>query len=133
MKRAYPIIVTRGENAVEAVAPDFDIRVQGEDIPNAIGTVRDAIGLMGIEMQDNRKAVPEASSLADVQANAPSGGIVSLVDVDFLEYRRKNGMIAVKKNLTIPSWLNYEAERACLSFSSILQEELKKKLNIPDR
>ena len=32
---------------------------------------RDAIGLMGIDMQDEGEALPEASSLADVQGGAP--------------------------------------------------------------
>ncbi len=38
--------------------------------------------------------------------------IATLVDADFSDYRRKNENRAVKKNLTIPSWLNEEATRA---------------------
>lgn len=79
------------------------------------------------------EALPEASSLADVQADAPSGSIVSLVDVDFAEYRRKNDMRAVKKNCTIPSWLNFEAEKAGVNFSAVLQAALKNELHITGR
>jgi post-segregation antitoxin (ccd killing protein) len=50
--------------------------------------------------------------------------------VDFAEYRRKNDMRAVKKNCTIPSWLNYEAERAGVNFSAVLQTALKQELNV---
>ena len=67
------------------------------------------------------------------QAEAPSGAIVSLVDVDFAEYRRQNDMRTVKKNCTIPSWLNFAAERAGVNFSAILQAALKKELHITNR
>ena len=94
MKRAYPVIMTQGKEVIVVFVPDFNINTQGRDNPDAIEMARDAIGLMGIEMQDGGEALPEASSLANVQAEAPSGGMVSLVDVDFTEYRRKNAMCA---------------------------------------
>ena len=59
--------------------------------------------------------------------------IVTLVDVDFSEYRRKNDMRAVKKNCTIPSWLNFEAEKAGINFSAVLQAALKSELKISNR
>lgn len=133
MKKAYPVVMTQGKEFVVVFIPDFNINTQGKDIPEAIEMARDAIGLMGIDMQDEGEALPNASSLADVQAEAPSGGIVSLVDVDFAEYRRKNDMRAVKKNCTIPSWLNFEAERAGVNFSAVLQAALKKELHMTER
>ena len=51
-----------------------------------------------------------------------------LLDTD--EYRRANENRAVKKTLTIPSWLNIEAERAGVNFSQILQDGLKARLGI---
>ena len=133
MKNAYPIIMTQEKEFIVVFIPDFEINTQGEDLTDAIEMARDAIGLMGIDMQDDGKALPEASSIASAQAEAPSGAIVSLVDIDFAEYRRKNDMRAVKKNCTIPSWLNFEAERAGLNFSAILQAALKKELHITNR
>lgn len=88
---------------------------------------------MGIDIQDDGELLPEASSLAKVQEIVPSDGIVSLVDVDFTVYRRKNDMRTVKKNCTIPSWLNYEAEQAGVNFSEVLQAALKRELNISER
>ena len=58
------------------------------------------------------------------------GEIVSLVDVDFLEYRRKNELRTVKKNCTLPGWLCYEAEKANINFSQVLQTALKQELHI---
>ncbi len=133
MKKAYPIIMTQGKEFIVVFIPDFNINTQGEDIPGAIEMARDAIGLMGIDMQDDGDALPEPSSIASAQSEAPSGAIVSLVDVDFAEYRRKNDMRTVKKNCTIPSWLNFEAERAGVNFSAVLQAALKNELNIAAR
>ena len=133
MKSAYPIVMTQGKEFIVVFVPDFNINTQGKDLPDAIEMARDAIGLMGIDMQDDGEALPEASSLADVRADAPSGSIVSLVDVDFSEYRRKNDMRAVKKNCTIPTWLNFEAEKAGINFSAVLQAALKTELHITGR
>ena len=130
MKNAYPIIMTQGKEFIVVFIPDFDINTQGRDVPEAIEMARDAIGIMGIDMQDDGEALPEASSVSSVQAAAPGGAIVSLVDVDFAEYRKKNDMRAVKKNCTIPSWLNFEAEKAGVNFSAVLQAALKRELHI---
>lgn len=133
MKTAYPIIMTQGKECIVVYVPDFNINTQGKGIPDAMEMARDAIGLMGIDMQDDGEALPAASDLAAVQAQAPAGSIVSLVDVDFAEYRRQNDMRAVKKNCTIPSWLNFEAEKAGINFSAVLQAALKRELNITGR
>ena len=130
MKSAYPIVMTQGKEFIVVFVPDFNINTQGKDVPDAIEMARDAIGLMGIDIEDDGEALPQASNIADIQAKAPSGSIVSLVDVDFTEYRRKNDMRAVKKNCTIPSWLNFAAERAGINFSATLQAALKKELGI---
>ena len=95
MKSAYPIIMTQGKEFIVVFIPDFDINTQGRNVPEAIEMARDAIGIMGIDMQDDGEALPEASSVSSVQAAAPDGAIVSLVDVDFAEYRRKNDMRAL--------------------------------------
>ena len=133
MKKAYPIVLTQGKEYIVVFVPDFNINTQGESIPDALEMARDAIGIMGIDMEDDGEALPEPSALADVQAKAKAGELVSLVDVDFTEYRRKNDMRAVKKNCTIPSWLNVEAEKAGVNFSAILQSALKKELRLTGR
>jgi post-segregation antitoxin (ccd killing protein) len=55
---------------------------------------------------------------------------VSLVDVDLSDYRRKLEQRSVRRNVTLPSWLNYEAEKAGMNVSAILQDALKEKLAI---
>ena len=50
--------------------------------------------------------------------------LVSLVDIDSGEYRRKIDTKTVRRNVTLPSWLNYEAEHANINVSRVLQEAL---------
>ncbi len=54
---------------------------------------------------------------------------MSLVAADTDEYRKRNDTRAVKKTLSIPSWLNHEAEKANAPFSQILQQALKEYLH----
>lgn len=56
------------------------------------------------------------------------GDIETLVDVDFSEYRRKHDNRMVKKNCTIPYYLNVEAEKQGINFSRLLQDALMAKL-----
>lgn len=129
MKKVYPVILTQGKKYIIAYVPDFDINTQGQDVADAISMTRDAIGIMGIDMEDENETLPEPTALSEIKADL-SKDIVTLVDVDFDEYRRKNDMRAVKKNCTIPSWLNFEAEKAGVNFSAILTTALKRELNI---
>ena len=130
MKNPYPIVLTPEAQGFTVYIPDFDINTEGDDLTEAIEMARDAIGLMGIDMEDDGKALPVPSPLQSIQAQ--DGDTVSLVDVDFTEYRRKNELRTVKKNCTLPSWLCYEAEKANINFSQALQSALKRELHIAD-
>ena len=132
MKNSYPIILIPDKNGYVVYVPDFDINTEGDTLTEAIEMARDAIGVVGIHMEDDGEVLPEPSEIASVKAERESD-IVTLVDVDFGEYRRKNDMRAVKKNCTIPSWLNFEAEKAGVNFSAILTAALKSELKIQSR
>ena len=73
-------------------------------------------------------------AIAKVQQDAEyidfSKGILTYVDVDFSEYRRKIDTKTVRRNVALPSWLNYEAEHAGINVSRVLQEALMNVLNV---
>ena len=131
MKNAYPITIQRDGEFFVVFVPDFEINTQGATIAEAMEMARDVIGMSGCYMQDNKQSIPAPSRVEDVKADPDT--IVTLVDVNFEEYRRKHDNRAVRKNLTIPSWLNEEAETAGLNFSAVLQSALKRELHITDR
>lgn len=114
MKEAYPVILSESSNGYNVTVPDFNISTQGKDIPDAICRARDAIGLMGIDMEDSGKELPKPSSL---KIKVDEGDIITLVDVDFIEYRMKADNRAAKKNYTIPYSLKVGGEKAGINFS----------------
>ena len=107
--------------------PDFETATQGRSIADAIMMARDAIGLIGIDMIDDGKDLPEPNTKT---YEVEEKDIVTLVDVDFVDYRKKVDNRAVKKNCTIPYWLSVEAEKAGINYSRILQDALIKVLGI---
>ena len=129
MKNSYPILLTKGTKYVVVYIPDFNINTQGVDVTDAIEMARDAIGLMAIDMEDNNEALPEPTSIFNIKKEKEDD-IITLVDVDFAEYRRKNDIRTVRRNVSLPSWLNVEAEKAGINVSSVLQRALKQELHI---
>jgi len=58
---AYPGIFSELPDGYMADVPDMQINTQGDDQGEAIAAARDAIGLMGIDMEDDQKALPAPS------------------------------------------------------------------------
>lgn len=129
MKVVYPIILTPVKTGYVVYVPDLGINTQGAGIAEAIDMARDAIGLWGISEQDDGRAIPSPSV---EYPEHESDEVVTLVDIDFDAYRRANDSRAVRKNLTIPGWLNERAEKAGINFSQVLQNALKKQLEKVD-
>lgn len=102
---------------------------------DAIEMARDAIGLTGITNEDLGKPIPEASELKNIditrsQFTDDGESCVSLVDIDFVAYRRRVDTKTVRRNVTLPNWLNQEAEKAHINVSRVLQEALMTTLNV---
>lgn len=130
MKAVYPIILTPAERGYVVFVPDLDINTEGEDLADAIEMARDAIGLWGITEEDAGRKIPQASG---TMPHPEEQEIVTLVDIDFTAYRRANDLRTVRKNVTLPSWLNDLAERNGVNFSQVLQESLKERLHVSNR
>ena len=128
MKQVYPVILhPEAEGGFSVSVPDLDIGTQGETVAECIDMARDAIGLWGICEQDAGRAIPQPSVLSPAHAE---GELVTLVDIDFDAYRRAHDMRTIRKNVTIPSYLNDLAERAGVNFSQVLQDGLKQRLGV---
>ncbi|MCL2672261.1 MAG: type II toxin-antitoxin system HicB family antitoxin [Clostridiales bacterium] len=128
MKTAYPIAMRESGGQIVVIIPDFDIGTQGANIADAMEMARDAIGLIGTDMEDEKEALPAPSEIFSVVKSYPNQ-TVTLVDVDFAEYRRKNDLRTVRRNVSLPSWLNAEADRRGLNVSAILQAALKQEIS----
>ena len=67
MKTAYPVIMTQGKKFIVVYVPDFNINTQGTDYADAIEMARDAIGIVGIDMEDENEALPKPSEISKIK------------------------------------------------------------------
>ena len=130
MKYVYPGIFTLLEN------DEYDVRIPdlpgcitcGESLAQAIEMASDAASMWLCDSEENNEEIPPPSSTADVKVSP--GQFVSLILADTDDYRKRFHNKAVKKTLSIPSWLNSKAEKENINFSKVLQDALKEKLSI---
>ena len=138
MKQVYPVIFTQLNDEKDTVlieVPDLEILTEGFGMADAVEMARDAIGLKGICYEDEGNEIPTPRMMAEVNSSkgtfAGAGeSCVSLVDIDFQEYRRRADNKTVRRNVTLPNWLNQEAEKAHVNVSRVLQEALMMKLGV---
>lgn len=135
MKRAYPVFIAECGRDYLVYIPDMNIYTEGNSIINAIEMARDAIGLKGIAFQDDNKEIPEPSDYKNAYKKAKektedfdyTQGMLTMVDINFTEYRKKVDNKMVRRNVTLPNWMNFEAEQLNLNVSKVLQEALADK------
>ena len=127
MKYVYPVIFEEDDGKIGVTVPDIpSTYTYGEDMADAIYMAQDVIAMMLADYEDEGKEVPKPSCIEDIKTT----GTVSLVVADTDEWRKVVDNKAVKKTLTIPSWLNKKAERAAINFSQTLQDALCQKLGV---
>lgn len=127
-KHAYPATFTIEESGLIAVDfPNFDnCFTCGNNIPDALEMAADVLALTLCDIEKNGAQAPAPSNIKSIEA--PASGFVSMVYCDTVAYLRKTDNRAVKKTLSIPSWLNEAAERRGVNFSSTLQRALMQEL-----
>lgn len=130
MKLVYPAIFTPLENSSGycVTVPDLPGCVtQGDSLLNAIDMGTDAASgwILG-ELEDGND-FPAASKPEDMDYD--EGSFINLLVLDMDAYAEKYGSQSVRKNLTIPAWLNTYGERNHINFSKLLQDAL---LNIAE-
>lgn len=131
-KYVYPAIFSPEDGGGYSVRfPDIaNCFTDGNDLVEAMQMAEDVLCLMLYDLEQAGKAIPAASAALDVQSQTGQGEFVTLIACDTIEYRKFYDNQAVKKTLSIPSWLNDMAERAEINFSRTLQDALKQQLNI---
>ena len=132
MKKVYPAVFTpieegEFEGGFRVHVPDLPYtRTFGKDLIDAIEMVEDAVSMWLWDAENKNEAIPSPSST--LEHEHPQ--FISMVIADSDAYRRQMDSRSVKKTLTIPAWLNQQAEEARVNFSGILQDALKAHLRI---
>lgn len=103
---------------------------QGNSLADAVEMAIDAASGWLLDELEDGNSIPEPSDIAKIKIEN-EGDFVNLIVLDMDAYAEKYGSQAIRKNCTIPAWLNTMAERANVNFSSVLQEALKERLHMP--
>ena len=106
------------------VVPDLPGCVtQGDDLADAVLMAEDAACGWILDALEDGEQIPAASDKADISLEYDNG-FVNLIVLDIDHYAEQHSDKAVRKNLTIPAWLNTAAERENVNFSQVLQQAL---------
>ncbi len=126
MKLTYPACFypdEEREGAYAVVVPDLPGCVSGGNtLAEAMVMGMDAASGWVLDELEDGKPAPPASPLESITPEP--GGFVSMLVLDMDTYAEKYGEKAVRKNLTIPAWLNTFAEKNHINFSQVLQDSL---------
>lgn len=126
----YPAVFTKEECGYSIRFPDFEAcYTSAENTVEGLEMANDVLCLTLYDMEQRGAEIPAPSEVNEVPHGETE--FVTLVACDTDWYRRYYDSKAVKKTLSIPSWLNTLAEQNALNFSQVLQEALKEKLHIP--
>lgn len=128
-KYVYPAVFTLEEGGYSVDFPDLDgCYTCGENLEEAIYMAEDALSLMLLHLEREKKDIPEASKAYNI--SVADNSFVNYIRCDTIAYRKRNNNRAVKKTLSVPEWLNEAAVDAGISFSQVLQDALKEKLGM---
>jgi predicted RNase H-like HicB family nuclease len=127
MKLIYVAIFTPCEEkeGFTVEVPDLPGCVtEGDDLVSAIEMGTDAAcGWILGELEDGN-SYPNPRNYDDVEV--PAGSFKNLLMLDMDEYAEQYGAKTIRKNITIPAWLNTYGEKNHINFSRILTESLLK-------
>ena len=128
LKYVYPAVFTLEDDGSYSVEfRDLEgCYTCGDNLEEAIEMAEDVLALVLYEYEADNREIPEPSERNHIVLN--ENQFVNFILGDTLEYRKRFNKKSVRKNVTIPEWLNEEAEKLNFNFSQILQEALEVKI-----
>ena len=126
-KYFYPAIFSKEGNKYNVKFIDFeDIFTFGEGFDDAYYMAQDALYNMLPEYKDN---LPKPT-FDYMNIKVSNNEFITMVNLDVIEHERKISSKTVNTTVTMPEWLKNLADTKGLNFSKILQDGLKKELNL---
>lgn len=125
MKLVYPAVFSPclEKSGYTVTVPDLPGCVtEGDSLADAILMAEDAASGWVLDELEEGNPAPKASAPESIALEA--GEFISLLALDMDSYAEKYGEKAVRKNLTIPAWLNTFAEKQHVNFSQVLTDAL---------
>jgi predicted RNase H-like HicB family nuclease len=143
MKVIYPVCIFQTKEEYMAFVPDLNTNnTSGKTLEEVLYMAQDLIATYILEdLEDvKRNEIPKQSKIEDINIKEVQdyweiedkdilSSFKTLVVVDLDEFVQKWGNKSIRKNLTIPQWLNTKAEALNINFSQVLQEALIQKIS----
>ena len=127
----YPAVLTPTEKGISIEFPDLP-----GCLPCAVTTeeaaknAKEAMGLHLWGMEKDNEEIPIPTAINELEFSV--GEIPLLIEVFMPPIRDRLNNKFVKKTLSIPQWLNAQAEHSGVNFSQLLQSALKDYLRVAD-
>lgn len=126
---AYPCIVSYEDNIYYANFPDFDACFTDADsLGELFVNTKEVLNGVIFTMLDKGLALPKTSDSKSIDLN--KGEFVLLVEAPIASIEERLNKKSIKKTLSIPKWLNDIGMKENVNFSQILQDALKRELNL---
>lgn len=125
----YPAIFSYEEDGISIEFPDLPGCLPCADTTEeAMKNAKEALGLHLYGMETDDEVIPNPSKITDLTVEKNS--VIVLVEVFMPLVRERINNRYIKKTLTLPYWLNAQAEQQGINFSGVLQEALKERLQV---
>lgn len=122
---AYPAIFHEENSAFWVEFPDLiGCQSFGDTLNETIENAQEALSAYVLTLLESNQDIPAPSKIKTIMLE-DSNSFTSLVSCNIDHYK---GMKAIKKTLTIPSWLNDKALAQGINFSKVLQDALLTKI-----
>lgn len=142
----YPAIFCKEGSQYSVFFPGFDGATCGDTKEDAF---RMAVDWLGINLMDyflKGQELPKPCNIEEVNIRdylefadteeekdeLESVSFTTLIGFDLAQYVKDTQKTTVRKNVTIPSWLNEMGKNYNLNFSNLLQEAIKRELEIEE-
>ena len=129
MKLVYPALFVKEADGKYSVSfPDVpEALTCGDNLEDAIEMAEECLGMCLEGRKEDGKDIPKADF---ENIKTQSGEMIVGIEFDSIEFNKKYNNKSIRKNVTIPAWLNEMAEKKNVNFSQVLQNALMKELNI---
>ncbi len=125
----YPAVFTYESGQEIAVDfPDLKCATSGINDDDALLSARELLGCVLYGMEEDGEEIPPPTPLSKVKTEKNERSV--LIDVYMPSVRMANVNRSVSRTVTLPAWLNAAALEKNLNFSQVLQDALKKQLNL---
>lgn len=128
-KYIFPAVLNFADDGISIEFPDLEGCLPcAENIEDAVKNAKEAMLLHLYGMEEDNEEIPEPTPINAITLEKNQSML--LVEAYMKPFREKMHRKFVKKTLSIPAWINSEAENAGINFSQVLQEAIVERLHL---